>query len=169
MPEGAVPATDGYETGLTRDDRLDLRSWLRLLTCTNMIEAEIRRRLREEFGITLARFDLLAQLDRAGTGLTMGDLSRRMMVTNGNVTGLIDRLVDEGLVTRTPDPDDRRVQVIELTPSGRRSFERMSKAHATWITELFAGIGREHLSTLYDELAHLKSSVADTAGTGDDT
>ncbi len=169
MPDGANTSRDDFETGLTQDDRLDLRSWLRLLTCANMIEAEVRKRLREEFDITLARFDLLAQLDRAGNGLTMGELSRRMMVTNGNVTGLIDRLVDEALVTRAPDPDDRRVQIIELTRAGRRSFERMSKAHASWITELFSGLDRDHLTALYDELAHLKSSIAANAGPGDDT
>ena len=168
MPEGTPVTPDGYETGLTKDDRLDLRSWLRLLTCANMIEAEVRRRLREEFDITLARFDLLAQLDRADSGLTMGELSRRMMVTNGNVTGLIDRLVDEDLVTRVPDPDDRRVQIIELTRAGRRSFDRMSKAHAGWITELFGDIDRGHLAALYEELAHLKSSVTAKAGPGDD-
>lgn len=168
MPDGANASRDDFETGLTQDDRLDLRSWLRLLTCTNMIEAEVRKRLREEFGITLARFDLLAQLDRAGSGLTMGELSRRMMVTNGNVTGLIDRLVDEDLVTRVPKPDDRRVQIIELTRAGRRSFERMSMAHAGWITELFGDLDRGHLASLYEELAHLKSSIAAKTGPGED-
>ena len=123
MPEG-TPRGD-FETGLTTDDQLDLRTWLRLLTCANMIEGEVRAKLRTAFDITIARFDLLAQLDRADPtdrGLTMGELSRRLMVTNGNVTALIDRLVGEKLVVRRADPDDRRAQIIELTPNGRRAF-----------------------------------------------
>ena len=102
----ALPADrmEDFETGLSDDDRLELRVWLRLLACTNRIDQGVRRGLREAFEITLPRFDLLAQLDRASDGLTMGELSRRLMVTNGNVTGLIDRLVGEGLVERKPSP-----------------------------------------------------------------
>ena len=98
----AAPAPRDRETALTKDDRLDLRVWFRLLTCATLIERSVRQGLREEFGITLPKFDLLSQLDRAEEGLTMGELSRRLMVTNGNVTGLIDRLVTEGLVARQP-------------------------------------------------------------------
>lgn len=159
-PENLSPATGDPETDLTDRDRLDLRTWLRLMTCTNLIESEIRRRMRDEFDITLARFDLLAQLDRAGRGLTMGELSRRLMVTNGNVTALIDRLVGEELVARHPDPDDRRAQIIELTTDGRHAFDRMSSAHAGWITELFADMGRHELETLYGSLAQLKTALS---------
>lgn len=151
------------ETGLTSDDRLDLRTWMRLLTCANMIESEVRARLRTEFDITIARFDLLAQLDRTSQtgdgGLTMGELSRRLMVTNGNVTSLIDRLVDENLITRRADPDDRRTQIIELTAGGKRIFRKMSAAHAGWISELFDGVDRKTLETLHDNLAGLKASL----------
>lgn len=158
MPEGS-PHGD-FETGLTADDRLDLRTWLRLLTCANMIEGEVRANLRTEFDITIARFDLLAQLDRADHGLTMGELSRRLMVTNGNTTALIDGLVGEKLVTRRADPDDRRAQIIELTPAGRRAFAAMSQAHAGWIAGLFEGMDRESLAALYQNLAQLKASLA---------
>ena len=166
MPEGTC---DDFETGLTQDDRLDLRNWLRLLTCANLVEGEVRWRLREEFDITLTRFDLLAQLDRAATGLTMGELSRRMMVTNGNVTGLIDRLVAEKLVARRPKPDDRRAQMVTLTKSGKRSFDHMSQAHARWITELFADLDRNQLAALYENLAQLKTSITSSIGPGDAT
>ncbi|MBT3399436.1 MAG: MarR family transcriptional regulator [Rhodospirillaceae bacterium] len=160
MPEG-TPRGD-FETGLTTDDQLDLRTWLRLLTCANMIEGEVRAKLRTAFDITIARFDLLAQLDRADPtdrGLTMGELSRRLMVTNGNVTALIDRLVGEKLVVRRADPDDRRAQIIELTPNGRRAFAKMSQAHASWITGLFDGVDRKNLEALYRNLAELKTSL----------
>jgi len=157
MPDGAQH--DDFETGLTTDDQLDLRTWLRLLTCANMIEGEVRVNLRTEFDITIARFDLLAQLDRANSGLTMGELSRRLMVTNGNVTSLIDRLVGENLVARRADPDDRRTQIIELTPDGRRAFATMSQAHAGWIGEMFDGVDRKTLEALYRNLARLKASL----------
>ncbi len=160
MPDG-VPQGD-LETGLTADDRLDLRTWLRLMTCTNMIEGEVRARLRSRFDISIARFDLLAQLDRANGGLTMGELSRRLMVTNGNVTSLIDRLVEEKMVTRRPDPNDRRAQIIELTPGGARAFAKMSDAHADWISTLFEGVDRRSLEALYRNLAQLKASLATT-------
>ena len=84
------------------DHKTELRLWLRLLTCTTLIENEVRRRLRDQFGITLPRFDLLAQLDRAPNGMTLGELSQRMMVSNGNITGLVDRLCEQGLILRRP-------------------------------------------------------------------
>ena len=160
MPDG-MPQGD-LETGLTPDDRLDLRTWLRLMTCTNMIEGEVRARLRSRFDISIARFDVLAQLDRANGGLGMGELSRRLMVTNGNVTSLIDRLVDENMVTRHADPNDRRAQIIELTPDGKRAFTKMSTAHAGWISALFEGVDRKSLEALYRNLARLKTSLANT-------
>ena len=117
----------------------ELRLWLRLLTCTNLIEAEIRRRLRAEFDTTLPRFDLLAQLERHPAGLTLGEISRRMMVSNGNVTGLAARLEEEGLVERRVSATDRRAQSLRLTPRGRREFARQSAAHEGWVAELLAG------------------------------
>ena len=159
MPEGTNSPRGDLETGLSADDRLDLRTWLRLLTCANLIEGEVRARLRTEFDITIARFDLLAQLDRAGAGLNMGELSRRLMVTNGNVTALIDRLAEEKLVFRRPDPNDRRAQVIELTAAGRHAFADMSAAHASWIEDLFAGLDRKNLTALNENLSRLKASV----------
>ena len=167
MPEGTNAPPGDFESGLTQDDRLDLRTWLRLLTCANMIEGEVRARLRSEFDITLARFDLLAQLDRAGHGLSMGELSRRLMGTNGNVTALIDRLVGEDLVVRRADPDDRRTQIIELTAAGRRAFARMSDAHARWITGLFDELDRKTLAALYRNLGALKTSLRAEDATGE--
>ncbi len=162
MPEGTAPTTAraDFETSLSGDDGLDLRVWLRLLTCSTLIERQVRQRLREQFDITLPRFDLLAQLDRAPDGLTMGVLSRRLMVSNGNVTGLIDRLVAEDLVERQPAPGDRRAQLVRLTQDGKRAFDRMTPAHAAWIRELFASLDRKAQITLFESLAELKTSLA---------
>lgn len=154
----AVPAPRDRETSLTKDDRLDLRVWFRLLTCATHIERSVRQGLREGFGITLPRFDLLAQLDRAGEGLTMGELSRRLMVTNGNVTGLIDRLVGEGLVARTPAPHDRRAQVVRLTPAGKQAFDSMIPKHQDFIAARFQGLPRAELAELHRLLGKLKTS-----------
>ena len=100
----------------------ELRLWLRLLTCTNLIEAELRRRLRVAFNTTLPRFDLLAALDRAPEGLTLGEVSGRMMVSNGNVTGLVGRLAAQGSIERLPHATDRRAATVRLTAAGRRGF-----------------------------------------------
>jgi DNA-binding MarR family transcriptional regulator len=137
----------------------ELRLWLRLLTCATLVEAEIRRRLRAEFDTTLPRFDLLAQLERAPAGLTLGEVSRRMMVTSGNVTGLAARLEEEGLVERRVSRTDRRAQVLRLTPRGRREFARQSAAHEGWIAGLMAGLSEEERATLHALLGRAKASV----------
>ena len=138
----------------------ELRLWLRLLTCTTLIEGEIRKRLADEFGTTLPRFDLFAQLERAPAGMTLGDLSRRMMVTNGNVTGLVERLVESGHVERSSLPNDRRVQIVKLTQTGKASFSRMAKAHEEWLAELFAQISQKDITELLRRLKKLKDSVS---------
>ena len=144
----------------------ELRLWLRLLTCTTMMETMIRGRLRERFDVTLPRFDLLAQLDRAPDGMTLGDISRRMMVSNGNVTGLIERLVADGLVTRTPRPNDRRTVTVSLTADGRREFAAMAAEHEGWVAEAFAELSGADIDGLMRLLAGLKRSVraADAPG-----
>lgn len=137
----------------------ELRLWLRLLTCTALVETEVRRRLRKEFDFTLPRFDLLAQLERAEGGMVLGEVSRRMMVSPGNMTDLVERLVESGHVSRTPSPTDRRVQIVALTPFGRSAFRAMADRHGEWIGELFAGLAPEGTATLMEELDALKRSV----------
>lgn len=142
------------------DDKLELRLWLRLLACTSMIESEVRRRLRQDFATTLPRFDVLAQLDRVPEGLSMGELSRRMMVTNGNITGLVERLAGDGLIDRLPDATDRRTVVVRLTRRGKRAFDAMTPAHAHWLEDMFAGLERGEML----ELCRLLDSLKQTAG-----
>lgn len=148
------------------DHRDELRLWLRLLTCTTMIEGEVRRRLRKRFGVTLPRFDLMAQLDKAPAGLTLSDVSRRMMVSNGNLTALVERLAASGHLERRPSPHDRRAQVIRLTEAGRAEFGAMAREHEGWIASMFAGLGPAGTGELMALLGRTKRSVRD--GLGDD-
>jgi DNA-binding MarR family transcriptional regulator len=147
---GAIAKTD-LELRAHDAQHDSLRLWLRLLTCTQLIKAEVRSRLRQDFAITLPRFDLLAQLERNPQGLKMGELSRRMMVTGGNVTGITDQLAAEGWVKRTATPADRRAYVVKLTAAGKRAFDRMAAAHEEWVIGLLGGLSaaeREQLSRL---------------------
>jgi DNA-binding MarR family transcriptional regulator len=147
------------ESSLASHDKIELRVWLRLLTCTHLIEGQVRGRLREVFETTLPRFDLLAQLDRAPEGLSMSVLGSRLMVSNGNVTGLIDALVREGLVSREADAGDRRRLRIRLTRSGKAAFDAMTPAHEAWIDRLMSGLSRTEMAQLLQLLGKLKRSV----------
>nr|WP_046863964.1 MarR family transcriptional regulator [Microvirga massiliensis] len=144
--------------------RDELRLWLRLLTCTSLIESEVRRRLRERFDVTLPRFDLMAQLDRAPQGMTLSDLSRRMMVSNGNLTGLVDRLVSSGHLDRRTSEVDRRAQVIRLTDLGRSEFRAMATEHESWIAAMFADLSRLERDDLMLLLGKTKGSARRAAG-----
>jgi len=148
------------------DHVAELRLWLRMLTCTTMIEGEVRRRLREHFDTTLPRFDMLAQLDKAPGDMTLGELSQRMMVTNGNVTGLVDRLVAEGLIARRASPRDRRVQIVTLTAAGRRSFRTMARANGDWISEVFADLDADDIEALMRLLSKTKASAGKAIAAG---
>ena len=141
------------------DHKQELRLWLRLLTCTTLVETEVRRRLREQFDTTLPRFDLLAQLQRSPAGLTLGEVSRRMMVSNGNVTGLASRLEQEGLIERRTSATDRRAQTLRLTPRGRREFARQTAAHEGWVAELLGGLSAPERAAMHHLLGRTKASV----------
>lgn len=133
-----------------------LRLWLRLLTCTQLIEKQVRSKLRAQFDTTLPRFDLMAQLERAEGGMKMKELSRRMMVTSGNITGITDQLVAEGLVERMDVEGDRRAYLVRLTPQGREQFMHMARQHEQWIVEAFAALGERDISTLHRLLGKVK-------------
>ncbi|HYC02226.1 MAG TPA: MarR family transcriptional regulator [Azospirillaceae bacterium] len=160
--EQAVPEPERYidhETAARPGDHRDLRLWLRLLSLTTLVENEVRGNLRVAFDTTLPRFDFLAALHKANGALTMGDLSRRLMVSNGNVTGLAERLVEEGLVLRSRAKEDKRTQLVALTPKGRQEFERMAARHEEWIAAAFAGLSDRDAATLMDLLGRAKDSV----------
>ncbi|WP_342358556.1 MarR family transcriptional regulator [Terrarubrum flagellatum] len=141
------------------DHKEELRLWLRLLTCANLIEATVRRKLRDGFDETLPRFDLMAQLDRAPDGMTLSELAQRMMVSNGNLTALVERLVEAGQVTRRAAPSDRRAQMVALTPNGRKAFRKMATAHEDWIAEMMSELTPKDLADLMRSLGKLKSSA----------
>ena len=140
------------------DHHASLRLWLRMLSCTTRIEDTIRQRLREQFGITLPRFDLMAQLEREPEGLAMGEVSRRMMVTGGNVTSIVDQLEREQLVQRLPVPGDRRSYRLTLTGAGRSTFATMAQAHEAWVRELLSPLSAKEQGQLATLLGTLKTA-----------
>ncbi len=161
MDDAATPreAAHAIAEARARDGKIDLRIWLRLLACSAVIERQVRSRLRADFETTLPRFDVLAQLDRAPQGLTMGELSKRLMVSNGNITGLIERLEGDGLVSRKAASQDRRRHMVELTPKGRRAFAAWAPAHAGWVGALMSGLSEDEMRRLHELLGALKRSV----------
>lgn len=158
-PSKATQQRSDHETRVTEEHHDSLRLWLRMLACTNLIEAHVRSQLRVNFQTTLPRFDLMSQLERNPDGLKMGELSRRMMVTGGNVTGITDQLVAEGLVVREDNPQDRRAYIVKLTKEGRRVFREWADEHEDWIIRLFEGLGEKDRGQLYALLARLKQHV----------
>jgi DNA-binding MarR family transcriptional regulator len=159
-----VVTTPDHESRLSDAHHESLRLWLRLLTCTTLIEQRVRAKLRDRFAISLPRFDLMAQLERNPQGLRMGELSRRLMVTGGNVTGITDQLVAEGLVERRPITGDRRAFAVRLTPRGKRAFDAMAAAHEAWVIEMFAAMPRTERARLYALLGRVKAAVSASEG-----
>lgn len=149
-----------YESGAATEDRLELRLWLRLLTCSHIIETRVRQRLGDRFSTTLPRFDVLSQLDRVPGGLTMTALSQRLMVTAANLTGLIKHLAEEGLVERQTMEADKRMQLVRLTEAGRAHFRSMLPEHEAWIAQMLKGLSRRDMTSLHELLAKLKAAVA---------
>lgn len=158
LPPTTTTAHDmpDLESRTVPEDHHDLRLWLRMLTCCNLVESEIRGRLRTEYGTTLPRFDLMAQLLRAPDGMKMSELSRHMMVTNGNITGITDQLEKEGMVERIKVATDRRSSVIKLTSKGKRNFKKMAESHEQWIQAMFSGLSEKSRNALYEGLGELK-------------
>lgn len=158
MVKAAVALREKHDGAL--GDRVSLRLWLRLLSCTMVIEKRVNRRLAEQFGMTLPRFDVLAALDRHPEGMTMGALSTALLVSNGNVTALIRTLERDGLVTVRPSPSDRRASLVDLTPEGAGQFASVADAHHDWIDAMMAGLSRSQREMLFDLLGALKLSIA---------
>lgn len=144
--------------GISRDSKERLKLWIRLLRASRTIEAELRERLKKDFDTTLPRFDVMAALYRQADGMLMSDLSRFLLVSNGNVTGIVDRLVSEGLVTRARRNGDRRTSMVRLTDAGTDTFEKMAAAHEGWIGELLGGVGEDDTRRLAAMLKAFRSN-----------
>jgi DNA-binding MarR family transcriptional regulator len=151
----SVPLT---APGISRDSKERLRLWIRLLRASRTIEAELRDRLKKDFDTTLPRFDVMAALYRSPDGMLMSDLSRFLLVSNGNVTGIVDRLVSEGLVSRSRRNGDRRTSMVRLTDDGVTQFEVMASAHEGWIGELLGGVGVDETRRLAAMLKSFRSN-----------
>jgi DNA-binding MarR family transcriptional regulator len=152
----AADSTDGSDLS----DHRELKLWLRLLTCTSLVERSIRRDLRQTFDCTLPRFDVLAQLARAPQGLKMNELSRRLMVTGGNITGLADQLQTEGLIVREKVEGDRRATRLRLSKAGEARFADMARVHEDWVKDLFSPLSPSQQQQLMQLLNTLKTGLA---------
>jgi DNA-binding MarR family transcriptional regulator len=154
-----MQANADHEFRAHADQHASLSLWLRLLSCTTRVEDKIRQKLRESFDITLPRFDLMAQLERHPDGLSMGELSRRMMVTGGNITTIVDQLEKEKLVIREVGVNDRRSFTVKLTQAGKDAFTDMAIAHEAWVADLFDGLSVSQQTELYTLLGAMKKNL----------
>jgi len=155
----AVRAEPDIETRVSSDDHSALRLWLRMLATTTLIESRVRRLFHDRFNQTLPRFDFMAQLARVPEGLKMGDLSQRMMVTGGNVTGIADLLEKQKLIVRVGDPDDRRAMRVRLTPAGRKAFRAMAETHERWIVDALRTLTPVEMATVTEMLGRVKAHI----------
>jgi DNA-binding MarR family transcriptional regulator len=140
------------------DSKAKLRLWIRLLRASRLIEANVRERLKSQFHATLPRFDVMAALYRKPDGMLMSEISRFLMVSNGNVTGIVDRLVLDRLVVRSQRDGDRRTSFIRLTGKGRVMFAAMARAHQGWIDELLEDVTIKDASELSSKLKSFRSN-----------
>lgn len=141
------------------DEHDQLRLWLRLYSVARLIENEVRRRLLSEFDTTFPRFDILSQIERAPDGLNLGELSQRLMVSPGNITSVIKRLIEDGLIRREQNPEDRRESFIHMTPQGRATFAEMARAHEAWIRSLTAGLDPAETRQMLHLLRKMKGAT----------
>ena len=146
------------------DSKNALRMWLRLLRCESMIEQYIRSKLRENFSTTLPQFDVLAELDYMNKPMSMSELSTKLMVSNGNITGVVDRLTRDGHVERVADSGDRRVQLVSLSQAGKKEFKKMATAHEAWLAELFEDIDKDSISMMSGLLSEASDKLKAKTG-----
>jgi DNA-binding MarR family transcriptional regulator len=147
------------ESDAEEHSKESLRTWLRLLSCETIIEQQLRTLLRQNFAVTLPQFDVLSELERAGRPLTMSQLSQELMVSNGNVTGVIDRLEKTGFVSRARAEHDRRIQYIDLTANGRRQFSKMARQHERWLADMLSSLKPAEMQNLQRLLLKTRQSA----------
>jgi DNA-binding MarR family transcriptional regulator len=136
-----------------------LRLWLKLLKTSGLVEEELRRRMRAELGTTLPRFDVMSALSRSPDGLKMSEISRRLRVSNGNITGIVDKLTEEGIALRVAMPGDRRANLVRLTPKGRQVFAEHADRHEAWVDEILAELNADDVAGMVLRLDHLLDAI----------
>jgi len=144
------------------DRKQTLRLWLKMLNCTNIIEKKIQNQLRSDFETTLPRFDILSALDRSKTPLSMSQLSKDLLVSNGNVTGVVNRLIQDGYISRSTPQQDRRTYFISITEAGSHEFKKMANAHAEWLEGMFCGLDNEETISILGFLQKLGTGLSKT-------
>lgn len=147
------------ETGTLSLSKSRLRLWLKLLKSSSLLEERIRRLLREEFQSTLPRFDVMSALSRSPEGLKMSQISDMLRVSNGNVTGIVDRLTEEGLALRVAVPGDRRASLVRLTPKGKTAFAEQARAHELWINDMLDGLNADDVDGMIRRLDYLNDTL----------
>jgi DNA-binding MarR family transcriptional regulator len=161
MAGASVRQADRADHG---SEHIEIRIWLRLLSSARLIENVLNSRLRRDFGASLARFDVLAQLDRFEHGLTMTELSRHLLVSNGAVTGIVERLAADKLVYREGRSTDKRAVIVQLTDRGRAQFRKMALRHEEWVISLLGDLSHEARVELLHNLTLLKRRLDDVVG-----
>jgi DNA-binding MarR family transcriptional regulator len=158
MVSAPLPVQSARQGGKSEpESKARLRLWIRLLRASRLIEAVARERLKTQFDATLPRFDVMAALYRKPDGMLMSEISRFLMVSNGNITGIVDRLVADGYVARAQRNGDRRTSFISLTRKGRTVFAEMAAAHESWVDELLGGISARDAVDLSTKLKSFRS------------
>ncbi|MFW2543653.1 MarR family winged helix-turn-helix transcriptional regulator [Primorskyibacter sp. 2E107] len=152
------PATEGSEDPLSKER---LRLWLKLLKASKLVEEELRRRLRAQHASTLPRFDVMSALSRAPEGLKMSEISKLLRVSNGNITGIVDKLTEDGFALRVSVPGDRRAHQVCLTERGKAAFAELATAHESWIDDILGGLDLDDVEGMIRRLDHLTTSLED--------
>lgn len=153
------------ETRINDSSSEDLRLVLRLAAFNNLIQNELRNRLRLQFDMTSPRYDLLAQLATETQGLKMGELSERLMVSNGNITAISSQLEKAGLISRTTNRQDRRSTFIKMTAKGKKNFAKMESSYNQWVEEILSQLTKQSKERLYENLQECKQAVASLLAT----
>lgn len=157
--------TDHFEN---QHAKQSLRLWMNMVACSKLIEARIRRNFESEYETTLPRFDVLATLDHAYNmgvaGLTMGELSKRLLVSNGNVTGIVERLHNEGYLSKTKQESDGRRHIVTLSKKGKKYFDTLAQAHEKWVDDILASLDEKQMAHLIEPLVQLKKNITQTNG-----
>lgn len=160
MNKGAQVSTAAVTKGRKEKvAKTRLRLWLQLLKSSKQIESVLRERLRNRFDTTLPQFDVMAALYRFDRGLKMSALSSELKVSNGNVTGIVDRLTEDGLTVRAPVDGDRRAMLVKLTRKGREQFSLMAAEHESWLDQILDSISQGEAEILIEQLADLHHSI----------